>query len=380
MARHESLVAEPRAHRFRDAVRELVALHPAPGAWVAATQAAVAVAVLPAVFTIAGELQQGLLGSFGALIVLYLSDRSRQERAAKLPVLAAVLIAAAILGVFTGGTLLTSLTVVCAVALVGAFASLAFAVGPPGAIFPVLIVGAAGQLTAPVATGSAGMEPSRVILMIMLGAVVGYAAIVLPLLLPRVRERDRQKPTDYRWRFAFPAEARRILARLVVAVIAAVVVCAALGLHHVTWVLLAAIGVLQKDSNLGHSTIRMLQRLVGTTLAISVVALFDVWTPEGLVLVAVVAVLTFGFVALLKRNLLFALATVTPMALLLASGGSRMQLLAVTDIRVVDTMVGAGIAAAVLGAVALGRRGSAPRRREQDSVLGVGTRRAQLED
>jgi hypothetical protein len=336
-------------------VREAISFHPAEGQWVAATQAAIAVMVLPSVFALQGNLRTGLLGSFGALIVLYLSDRSRRERAVKLPVIAACFIATTLLGTLTGGTLLGSLGAVCAVAVLFSFLSVVFNVGPPGAVFPVLIAGTAGQLAAPEDAGGESMDPWQVVLLVALGVLVGYVVVVLPLAIPAVRERDRAKQSSFRWTLNLSAEGRRIFSRLTAGVIAAVGVGGALGLHHIGWVLLPVFGTLQKDANVEHSTVRMVQRLIATVLGIGLAVTAGAWTPEGDGLIVVVGVLTFGFVALLPRNLLFALATITPMALVLAAGGNRDGLTAAAEVRASDTAAGAVIATAILVAVALWR-------------------------
>jgi hypothetical protein len=349
----DALQPRPLKSFLEEGLREVVTFHPAPGAWAAATQAAVAVTLPPAVFAVAGQLHLGLLAAMGSLIVLYLSDRSRRERAAKLPVIGAGFLVAIAVGIPTGGSILASLTAICVVAIGFSFLSLTFQIGPPGAIFPVLLTGSSGQLAASDSAGGAAMDPWLVAMMVAFGILSGYAVIVLPLLLPSVRAADAPSPHGYEWTYTFPDDAGRIFTRLTVAVVVSLATSALFGLQHIAWVLLAVIGILQRDSDLHLGTIRMLQRLLGTGLGVCAALLFRLWTPPGIVLIVVVGVLIFGFVALVRRNLMFALMMVTPVALLLVAGGDRSQLSSTTEIRVMDTVVGASVAATVLGLVAL---------------------------
>ncbi|KXC05049.1 FUSC family protein [Microbacterium hominis] len=335
---------------------DVVAFHPSPGSWVAAVQAALAMTLLPTAFLFVGQLQLGLLATFGALIVLYLSDRSRRERAVKLPIVAAAFLGAVVVGLVAGTNLVASLVAICAVALVCSWLSLTTGVGPPGAIFPVLSAGAAAQLASSPQQGGMGLPPGVIIGMVALGAACGYAVVVAPLLTASGRRRDATRPQKAAWSYAMTPESQRILLRLVVAVVISATVSYSLGLHHVAWVLLAVIGILQKDSDLYAGTVRLTQRVVGTTVGAGIALLFLVWAPEGFLLIAVVGVLVFGFVLFLRRNLMLALMLVTPMALLLVSGGMPGQLAASTGTRLIDTLVGAAVALAVLLAVAVYRR------------------------
>lgn len=336
--------------------RALVHFAPAPRAWVPATQAAIAVAGPPAVFAAYGRLHLGLLAAFGALIVLYLSGQSRRERAAKLPVVALGFLVGTVIGISTGGSLPTSLLAMSIVAVVFSYVSLTFNVGPPGAIFPALTAGSMGQLTAPVSMGGGGVDPLLVISVVALGVITGYVVVVAPLALRRVRADDAKLPQDYRWTYNWGPDSVRIFARLTIAIVLAVLVSASLGLHHVGWVLLAVISILQKDSNLHLGTLRMAQRLIGTALGVCIALIFMLWIPEGFALVVVVGGLVFGFVFFIRSNLMFALMLVTPMALLLVAGGSRPLLEASMGTRIIDTVVGGAVTAVVLFTVAVTRR------------------------
>ena len=339
--------------------RQLFALRPATRQWPGAVQAAAAITIPPLLGLLIGEPRWGSVASIGALIVLHLPDRSRRERAVALPIIAAALLLAASIGAALGTALIPGLIAMSVIAIGGSFLAQALAVGPPGALFLVLITGSAGQLVAPTSTGGAGMTYLEVITSLAGGALVGFLVVVLPLVMPSIRANDqmifaRRAP----WRFAVSASVRVVVARIAVAAVLAVPVSAFLGLHHAAWVMLACLGILQKDADVHSAILRGVQRVIGTGLAILLVIALAVIEPEGFARIAWAAALIFVFELLLRRNLTWALAAVTPMAVLLASAAGQ-SISEVADERVVDTLAGAAIAAVVLfGAVLAERRRS----------------------
>lgn len=341
--------------------RQLFVLRPATHQWPGAVQAATAITVPPSLGLVLGEPRWGSVASIGALIVLHLPDRSRRERAVALPVVAVALVVAASIGAALGTALIPGLIAMCATAIGGSLLAQALNVGPPGALFLVLITGSAGQLVAPVSKGGAGMSYLEVISSLAGGALVGYLVVVLPLMVPAIRASDqaifaRRAP----WRFAVPASVRVVVARIAVAAVMAVPVSAFLGLHHASWVMLACLGILQKDADVPSAILRGVQRLIGTGLAILLVVALALIEPQGFARIVWAAGLIFAFELLLRRNLTWALAAVTPMAVLLASAAGQ-PISEVADERVVDTVAGAAIAAIVLlGAIVAQRTRSGP--------------------
>ena len=196
--------------------------------------------------------------------------------------------------------------------------------------------------------------------MLVIGMVTAYLVVLAPLVFPSVRRRDavlyaKRSP----WRFAFTSDVKRIFWRLTIATVIAVGVSAALDLHRVQWVLLAIIAILQKDSEVRLSTLRALHRVLGTAVALLVFYLIALWDPDGLPLVALIAVLMFLFRILQPRNLGLSLVAITPMALVIAAKGAGEPLIDVVGVRVEDTSLGAGIALLALVAVTVTRRVSA---------------------
>ena len=207
--------------------QQLFALRPATHQWPGAVQAATAITVPPSLGLLLGEPRWGSVASIGALIVLHLPDRSRRERAVALPVVAVALLVAASIGAALGTALIPGLIAMSAIAIGGSLLAQALNVGPPGALFLVLITGSAGQLVAPVSKGGAGMSYLEVTSSLAGGALVGYLVVVLPLTVPAIRASDqeifaRRAP----WRFAVPASVRVVVARIAVAAVMAVPVSA----------------------------------------------------------------------------------------------------------------------------------------------------------
>ncbi|MFK4762633.1 FUSC family protein [Microbacterium sp. ZW T5_45] len=185
--------------------------------------------------------------------------------------------------------------------------------------------------------------------------------MVLPLVVPAIRANDQELfERRVPWHFSVPASVRVVVARIAVAAVLAVPVSAFLGLHHAAWVMLACLGILQKDADVHSAILRGVQRLIGTSLAILLVIVLAVIEPQGFARILWAAALIFAFELLLSRNLTWAFTVVTPMAVLLASAAGN-SISEVADERVVDTLAGAAIAAIVLlGVVVVQRTRSAP--------------------
>ena len=354
------------------ALIDLFTFHKTEPQWPSAVTATAAMALPLLVFALAGQLGLGLTASLGSFLVLHLPDRSRHERAVRLPVMMAGFVLAAVIGIVTGTSVLGSLAAMLVVAVMSSLLGLGFAVGPPGSMFYVLITGAMGTLTAPASLRGAGLNPWVAIGMLVIGMATAYLVVLAPLVIPSVRRRDASLYAKRsRWRFTFTAEVKRVFWRLTIATGVAVSVSAALDLHRVQWVLLAIIAILQKDSEVRLSTLRALHRVLGTAVALLVFYLIALWDPDGLPLVALIAVLMFLFRILQARNLGLSLVAITPMALVIAAKGTGEPLIDIVGVRVEDTSLGAGIALLVLVAVTATRHASAghsPRRQTADGL------------
>ena len=334
---------------IRDDLRSIVALRPAPARWSIAIQAGLAIALPIAVFTAIGCEDLGLLASTGGFTALYLTSRSRRSRAALLPLVALALLASAAVGVLGSSAVGTSVLALFLLVAAASVLFLGFEVGPPGVLFPVLVGGVAGHLAAPLDLGGAGVDGRAVLGTMAVGAAIAYLVVLAPLLAPSVRARDAElhDSTAAPLRFRLDATARMILARLLIAAAIAAVVAAPLGLPRSYWVTLTVVAILQNGHRLRLTAVRGIHRVVGTLLGVGVFALIELLHPSGWWLVLVLAVLQFGAETVILRNYGLALLFVTPLALTISAQGTTSPAVLIVD-RVVDTVVGAVIALAVL--------------------------------
>jgi hypothetical protein len=327
--------------------RSLFELRPSPSRWPIALQAAVAIGIPTVGFALAGRSDLGLLASTGGFLALYLTNRSRRERAAKLPFIALGLIAAASLGVLASGSLLTALLAVFAIAVVSATLCLGLSVGPPGALFFVLIGGVATHLAAPTSIGGAGIDGALVVGLLVLGCAISYLVVLSPLLRPAVRRRDAAlHETREPLRFVMDGISRTILIRLAFASAIAVAVSVPLGLPRAYWVVLTVVVILQNGHTVRLSALRGVHRVLGTFVGLGLFALIALLGPEGLVLAVVLMALQFVVEMVVIRNYGLALVFITPLAMLISTQGGHVEEI-IAD-RVVDTLIGTAIALVVL--------------------------------
>lgn len=340
---------------IRADIRSLFELRPSPVRWPIALQAAVAIGIPTVGFALAGRSDLGLLASTGGFLALYLAGRSRRDRAAKLPLIALGLVASAALGVLASGGLLTSLIAVFVIAVVSATLCLGLSVGPPGALFFVLIGGVATHLAGPTDIGGAGIDGGLIVGLLALGCAISYMVVLGPLLRPAVRRRDAAlHETHVPMRFVMDDISRVILLRLVLASAIAVAVSAPLGLPRAYWVILTVVVILQNGHTVRLSALRGVHRVLGTFVGLAVFALIALFAPEGLWLAFVLMALQFVVEMVVIRNYGLALVFITPLALLISTQGGHVDEI-IAD-RVVDTLIGTAIAMLVLlGALAVRR-------------------------
>ena len=351
---------------IRDDARSLFTLGASPVRWPVALQAAVAMGIPAVGFALAGRADLGLLASSGAFTALYLTNRSRRTRARLLPLIAAGLIASSVLGVATSGSLVLSLASVALVAVASATLGLGFRLGPPGALFFVLVVGVSGHLAAGTGLGGAGIDGVLVIALLALGCLIAYLVVLAPLLLPSARRRDASKheatvaPTHVR--FALDSASRIILVRLAVGSIAAAVLSAPLGIDRAYWVVMTVVAILQNGHRIRLTGLRGVQRVLGTLVGVGVFALIQLADPGGVWVALLLVALQFIVEIVVIRNYGLALVFITPLALTIAAQAHAAPAQSLIVDRVSDTLIGAGIALVVLLWAALLRR--VPRERQ----------------
>ncbi|QJX47607.1 FUSC family protein [Hymenobacter taeanensis] len=330
--------------RTRRAVRSLVKLHDAPWRWKVGLEASLAIGLPVAVFTLAGNQAWGLQAALGSFTALYGASLSRQNRALLLPFVAAGLVLAAALGIACAGN--EWLPVACLV-LVSALAStlvLGFRLGPPGPMMFVLVAAVSGHIAAPAALDGAGQPGLRLLGLVAAGAGLAYFVVVMPLLIPGRRYSASVGLGVLLPRLSFDRDTAAVALRVVVAVLIASLVARPLGAHRVYWVVLSAVAVLQSSPSRQLTGLRAVHRVVGTLLGIGLFELLSLLHPIGLGLVAALMLLQGATEVVVARNYAFALLFITPIALLNATAGHAGNTLVTVEGRVLDTLLGAGIA------------------------------------
>ena len=156
------------------------------------------------------------------------------------------------------------------------------------------------------------------------------------------------------------SESLRLALRVGVAVALAGAVAVGLSIDHAYWAMAAAVLMLHQGFDWMRTMQRGVERLVGTWIGLGLAGLILAWHPQGLLLVAVVALLQFTIEMFVVRNYAIAVIFITPAALTIASAGHRVddlgQLLLA---RGVDTVIGCA-AALLVYRIAIGNRGPAP--------------------
>jgi hypothetical protein len=342
---------------LRDDIRDLFTFRDSPVRWPIAVAAALAIGVPIAALTLLGYPTYGLIACTGGFTALYLSNRTRRERAVLLPFIALGLVASSAIGVLVAWSIVLSLVALFVLTVLGSIILLGFGAGPPGGLFFMLVAGATIRLVAPPSLDGVGLHGALVIGLVALGAAIACVIVLVPLLLPSVRQRDFEAHRAREpLRFSLAGDTRVIIIRLAVACAIAVVVSSPLGVHRTYWVLLTVIAIMQNGRRLRLTALRGIHRVLGTFVGLGLFALVLVWGPKGLLLALVIASLQFIVELVVIRNYGLALIFITPLALTIASQGDPGDVGTVVMIRVFDTLLGAAIALLVLLGALLLRR------------------------
>ena len=96
--------------------------------------------------------------------------------------------------------------------------------------------------------------------------------------------------------------------------------------------------------------------MLGTLLGVGLFAIIAVFEPGGVVLALLLAGLQFVIELLVTRNYGLALTLITPLALIISTYGSDQDVLSIVRERTIDTVLGAGIAVAIILLTVAARR------------------------
>ena len=154
---------------------------------------------------------------------------------------------------------------------------------------------------------------------------------------------------------SWPSETLLVAQRVGVAALLCGVIALLTPMAHPYWTVAFAVLVLHQGGPRGAQTVRGIQRLLGTVVGLGIYWALALWAPHGLVLAGLLFGLQFAIELLVVRNYALAVAFITPLALTIASAsGSKEPLDQVIAERFVDSVVGVGVALAVLWFVGRG--------------------------
>lgn len=308
--------------------------------WPLALQAGLAMAVPIVVLSALGRDDLGLLAATGAFAVLYGGRLSVRERAAFVPLVAAVLFAAAALGV--GAAFLGPVVVALGlVAVAVGISALCFgwSIGPPGPLFGILVYGLSAHLADPVA---AHVDPLAYLSVVAGSLVFAWLVVLAPLVLRRHRQ---AAPRPLRVLFPGPrwdAAARTLLLRAGAIAAAGTALATIVDPERAYWIVSAGIAVLGMSTSRRVTLTRGIHRAVGTAVGAGLYLALTFVPLAGIVLGLVLGALQYAIELVVVRHYALALAFITPLVLLiLGAAGAGGPDLAVE--RVIDTLVGAAL-------------------------------------
>lgn len=339
----------PAGATISNTLHALFALRPGRWRWSVGAQAALAMGLPLAVFTIAGQQQLGIVASLGGLAALYCAALRRIDRLRALPPVVVGMVVASAAGVLCSGELWLTITCLTVVAAVASAITFGIGLGPPGPIMFVNVAAISAHLAAPAKNDGAAMNGASVVAMVAIGAVLAYLVVVAPLVLPSVRRREGLGIALRALFQPFELESATIAVamRVVIAVAVGGLLSGPAGAHRSYWVIIAAVAVLQTGNSRRLTAMRAIQRVLGTIGGVFLFAALDATAPSGAWLVVVIMLLQFATEVVVTRNYALALVFITPLALVIATSGHADSPITSVHGRIADTLLGATIALAV---------------------------------
>lgn len=337
------------AARLGRELREIFVLGPAPWRWAVGVEAALALGIPLALFTLAGQQSLGLVASLGAFTALYAASRHWTDRLRMLPLVGAGFTLASLLGAMAAPYRWAVIAVLIVVAATACIVSFGISLGPPGPVMFMLVTGVSASIAANDQFSGPWTQRIQIPGLVAVGAIAA-SVIVGGLLFPQTRfgltgsASASQQVVRFR-----PLDAISLVltGRVVAAVAVSACVAYPLGLGHEYWVVMVAAVVLQGSVSIRLTTHRMLHRVMGTFGGLAVFGLVAQVQPGGLWLVALLACLQGLVEVVVARHYGIALLFITPLALFIgAANGGEIEGM-VRD-RAVDTVIGVVIAILVL--------------------------------
>lgn len=319
----------------------------APPRYGIAIRAAISIGLPLTVLTLFGRPDIGLQMAPGAFTVLFAAGATPRERAKILPFIVFLLVANAAAGALLAPSRWTFAIGLVLVTIVTATVTFAFRLGPPGAIFFVLMYGLSANITR-VENGERSSDPVVFLLALTAGAVFAYMISVIPILNPRVRSMPARSLRELLPGPWLGRDERTLMVRIAIAAVVGTTVSMLwLDGIHAYWAVAASVAVIGLSADKSYSLQRGLHRTIGTVLG---AGLYVVLAPLGdnlVILIVLLTALQFVIELVVVRNYALALIFVTPLVLLITAATTTSGDLMSTALeRVLDTVIGAAIAIA----------------------------------
>lgn len=333
----------------RKTLNSLVELQPGPWRWGVGLEAAVAIFLTSMVWWFLGHKEYGFIASMGAFTAFYGTALHRIDRCKLLVWIGVGLLVSATMGNVFAGTPFLQYAMIFLVVVVASFLTLGFGVGPPGPIMFALVAAAAAYLSTPQALGGGGGRSlGEILMLISSGIAVAYITVAAPLLLPFVRKRTLPaQPLGELLPFSADCEVLLLTARLAVGVLVGMLLFHPLSVYRPQWVILTILAILQVGSGRHLTTVRAIQRVLGTILGLALYTLITLVPLTWFQLIVVTALLQGAAKVVIARNYGLGLFFITPLALIIytaSMGGNPVETM---QGRVHDTVLGAVVAMAV---------------------------------
>ncbi|WP_062294611.1 FUSC family protein [Demequina phytophila] len=310
--------------------------------WPIALQAAIVMTVPIVTGIAAGRMDLGLIAATGAFTVPYFAALPRLERLRLRPLAGLVLVLTSVLGAF-----LASYPWLSAIGLIGVTVAIGIAVhgyrlGPPGPLFPILVYGMSGHAV------NGGVPPATLVLTVAAGCAWAVVASIAPL-VRRVHWQVKPRPLSVLLaRPDWDRGAKELVWRTaIVAVLGTALSLLYVDPDRAYWTVAAGVVVIGVVPGRGPALTRGLHRAVGTVAGVGVYLAIAYSGMPPLALALTLGALQFVTELAISRHYAIAVTAVTPMALVIVTASAgELGDLGVTGERILDTLLGAGLAVA----------------------------------
>lgn len=325
----------------REAFSSVTTLNEGPWRWGLGVQAAIATGIPVALFTLTNHPVMGSMASLGGYTVLYGAGRPLRQRLPAMLLVALGFGIASWIGVLVSGNEWMTLAGLILVAVLASIGTIGTGLGPPGAVMFVMVAAISSVLAVQVPELRGWDIPSYV----MAGAMMAWGITVILSLIPFFRKSYATAPLPVlTLHVPLSGELWRVTFRIVSGVLVAALVSKFFGVHRAYWVIVAATAVLQTGFSRRLTTIRALHRVFGTIIGVFLFELVHLAHPGVIILVLLIMLLQFATQTVVARNYVLGLLFITPMALISVTMSHALNDASSVRERVVDTLLGAGVA------------------------------------